>query len=142
MSPHNSRTFNPCYSAAALQGSVARVTHRERLDLTALAEPFRYRVRRDGEGRPVIKGRLGQIEPHDGRWLAVYTDRPRLFVRLWAIPGVRRWQVGDQEARALVPVDHLSEVATLIQARRRRLLTSEAARKRSGLPTVRGTSGL
>ena len=97
--------------------------HPERLDLAALAEPFRYRVRRDGEGHPVISGRLGQIEPHDGGWLAVYTDRPRLIARLWAVPGVRRWQVGDQEARALVPVDALPQVAALIRARRRRQLT-------------------
>jgi hypothetical protein len=111
----------------------------DRLDLTALARPFRYRVVRDTEGLPVIPGRLGQIEVHDGQSLAVYTDRPRLFARLWAVPGVRRWQVGDREARALVRVERLPEVAALIQARRRRQLTSDAARKRSGLPTVRGT---
>jgi hypothetical protein len=114
----------------------------DRLDLTALAQPFRYRVLRDAEGLPIIPGRLGQIEPHDSQTLAVYTDRPRVFARLWAIPGVRRWQVGDQEARALVPVEMLPEVGALIQARRRRHLTSEAARKRSGLTTVRGTSGV
>jgi hypothetical protein len=108
----------------------------DRLDLTALAQPYRYRVVRDEEGRPVIPGRLGQIEPHDGQVLAVYTDHPRLFARLWAIPGVRRWQVGDQEARALVPVERLPEAAALIQARRRRrgrLLTSDQAlRLRAG----------
>ena len=74
----------------------------DQFDLTALAQPFRYRVVRDAEELPVIPGRLGQIEPHDGQRLAVYTARPRIFARLWAIPGVRRWQVGDQEARALV----------------------------------------
>jgi hypothetical protein len=26
---------------------------------------------------------------HDGTALAVYTGRPRLFARLWAVPGVR-----------------------------------------------------
>ena len=31
--------------------------------------------------------------------LAVYTDRPRLFEKLWAIPGVRRHQTGDHEMR-------------------------------------------
>ena len=90
----------------------------------------------------MIPGKLGRLEYHDRVGLAVYSDRPRVFARLWAVPGVRRWQVGDQEARALVPADRLSDVATLIQARRRRLLTPEAARKRSGLPTVRGTSAL
>ena len=110
------------------------------LDLTALARPFRYRVVRDAEGLPVIPGRLGQIEPHDGQALAVYTTRPRVFARLWAVPGVRRWQVGDHEVRGLLAPDALPAVATLIRARRRRTLTPEAARKRSGLPTVRGTS--
>jgi hypothetical protein len=107
--------------------------------LTALASPFRYRVRLDPEGWPIIPGRYGRLEWHDGRSLAAYTDLPRLFARLWALPGVRRWQVGDQEARALVPVEQLPQAAALIQARRRRQLTSEAARKRSGLPTVRVT---
>ena len=85
-----------------------------------LAAPLRLRVIRDGEGWPVIPGRLGQIEYHDGRELAVYTDRPRMIGRLWAVPGVRRWQVGDQEARGLFPVVALPAVAGLIRARRRR----------------------
>jgi hypothetical protein len=90
----------------------------------ALAAPQRYRVRRDGEGWPMIPGRLGQIEYHDGRDLAVYSDRPRLFAKLWAIPGVRRWQVGDQEVRALFPVEALDRVAAVIQARQRRSAAS------------------
>jgi hypothetical protein len=110
------------------------------LDLTALARPFRYRVVRDAEGLPIIPGRLGQIEPHDGQSLAVYSTRPRVFAKLWAGPGVRRWQTGSREMRALFPPERLVEVATGIGARRKRRLTSEAARKRSGLPTVRGTS--
>ena len=77
------------------------------LDLTALAQPFRYRVVRDSEGRPVIPGRLGQIEPHDGQALAVYTNRPRVFGRLWAVPGMCRWQTGGQEMRALFPPERL-----------------------------------
>jgi hypothetical protein len=94
----------------------------------------------DAEGWPAIPGRLGQIEYHDGQALAVYTTRPRVFARLWAVPGVRRWQTGDSEMRALVPPERLVDVATGIGARRKRLLTSEAARKRSGLSTVRGAS--
>jgi hypothetical protein len=77
------------------------------LDLTTLSHPFRYRVLRDPEGRPMIPGKLGRLETHDGATLAVYTDRPRLFTRLWAVPGVRRWQVGDREGRGLVPVNRL-----------------------------------
>jgi hypothetical protein len=61
--------------------------------LRALAAPFRFRVVADPEGFPVIPGRFGSIEYHDGEVLAVYTDRPRLFAKLWAIPvsaGTRR----------------------------------------------------
>jgi hypothetical protein len=112
----------------------------DRLELTALAQPFRYRVVRTDEGWPIIPGRLGQIEVHDDATLAVYSDRPRVFARLWAVPGVRRWQVGDQEARALVPVERLAEVAALIQARCRRHLTSEATRKLGGRTAHRATS--
>jgi len=83
--------------------------------------PGRFKVERDREGWPIIPGRLGRIEWHDpeGRALAVYTDRPRVFARLLVVPGLRRHQTGDQELRALFPVDALPQVARLIKARRR-----------------------
>jgi hypothetical protein len=99
--------------------------------LRALAAPLRLRVTSDREGWPIIPGRLGQIEYHDGVELAVYTDRPRLFAKLWAIPGVRRHQTGDQEMRALFPSEALEQVARVIRAKRRRRgrpLSSEVAR--------------
>jgi hypothetical protein len=77
-----------------------------------LAKSYRLRVQADAEGFPVIPGRYGQIEWYcDGVncWscalpgqfaLAVWSDRPRLFEKLWAIPGVKRHQTGDQEMRA------------------------------------------
>jgi hypothetical protein len=91
-----------------------------RRTLRALAAPFRFRVVRDAEGWPIIPGRAGRIEDHDGCELAVWTDRRRLFRQLWTIPGVRRWQTGDQEMRALFPPEALEPVAGLIRARRRR----------------------
>lgn len=96
----------------------------------ALAAPHRFRVRQDAEGFSLIPGRLGRIEWHDATTLAVYTDRSRLFTRLLAIPGVRRWQIGDQEVRGLM----------LIQACRRRTLTSEGARQKGAGTAYRGTS--
>jgi hypothetical protein len=83
--------------------------------------PGRFKVERDREGWPIIPGRLGRIEWHDpeGRELAVYTDRPRLFARLLSVPGVRRHQAGDQELRALFPVAVLQQVTHVIKARRR-----------------------
>lgn len=89
----------------------------------------------------MIPGRLGQIEWYcDGKdcWscplpgqlaFAVYTDRARLFARLWAIPGVRHWQTGEAEMRAVFPPAALPAVAQAIQARRRRILTPEVAQR-------------
>jgi hypothetical protein len=109
--------------------------------LRALATPRRLRVLVDFCGYPVIPGRFGQIEYHDGVDLAVFTDRPRLHAKLWAIPGVRRHQTGDQEMRALFPPEALDQVASVIRARRRRTLSSAEARRRSGLTaTHRATS--
>ncbi len=83
--------------------------------------PGRFKVERDPEGWPIIPGKLGRIEWHDpeGHELAVYTDRPRFFARLLAVPGLRRHQTGDHELRALFPREALPEVARLIKARRR-----------------------
>ena len=95
----------------------------------------------DIEGFPVIPGHYGQIEWFDGNDLAVYTDRPRLFARLWAIPGVRRHQTGDTEMRAVFSSGALPQVARVIKARRRRTLSPEEARRRGFKPTLRATSG-
>jgi hypothetical protein len=62
----------------------------------ALAGPRRLRVITDAEGYPAIPGRYGRVEWFNGRDLAVYCDRPRVFAKIWAIPGVRRHQTGDQ----------------------------------------------
>ena len=95
-------------------------------DLRYLARPLRLRITRDAEGFPAIPGRYGQIEWFDGRDLAVSSDRPRLFAKLWAIPGVRRHQTGDQEMRAIFPPEALEQVAGVIRARRQRPAASAA----------------
>jgi hypothetical protein len=107
--------------------------------LRELAAARRLRVTRDAEGWPLIPGRLGRIEDNGGPELAVYTARPRLFVRLWAIPGARRWQTGDGELRALFPAEALPAVARVIRARVRRQggASPEAlARARAARPAV------
>ena len=91
-----------------------------------LARAARYRVLADAEGFPVIPGRYGQIEWHDGRDLAVYSERPRVFAKIWAIPGVRQHQTGDREMRALFPREALEQVAGVIRARRQRPAASAA----------------
>jgi hypothetical protein len=114
---------------------VSKRTHEQQrafAELRAIAEPHRLRVRADGEGFPVVPGRYGQVEWTGGPELAVYCDRPRLFRRLSAIPGVRPRQIGDTEMRSLFPPEAIEPVAALIQARRRRIgrpLSPEAARR-------------
>ncbi len=92
--------------------------------LRTLAKPYRFRVQADAEGFPIIPGRYGQIEWFDAPELAVYTTRPRLFAKLWAIPGVKRHQTGDTEMRAVFPPEALRQVAAVIRARRKRTQTS------------------
>jgi len=123
-----------------------------------LAKPHRLFVRTDAEGFPVIPGRYGQIEWYcDGQdcaarfggfcslprqfALAVYTERPRLFQKLWAIPGVKRYQTGDQEMRAVFPPEALEQVAAVIKPRRKRTLSPQAARKLGARTAYRVTSG-
>jgi hypothetical protein len=108
--------------------------------LRTLAAASRLRVRPDDEGWPIIPGRLGQIEYHDGRDLAVFTDRPRVDAKLWPIPGVRRHQTGDREMRALFPHEALEQVAGVIRARRRRSLSPERARRLGAQTAYRATS--
>ena len=110
--------------------------------MIALAQSHRYRVVRDPDGWPIIPGKLGRLEWHDEATLAVYSDRPRLFARLWTVPGVRRWQVGDQEVRGLLSQEALPAVARLIQARRRRPATSAGHLQRAPDPAYRVTSAV
>ncbi len=108
--------------------------------LRTLAKPHRFRIQADAEGFPIIPGRYGQIEWFDGRELAVYSDRPRLFAKLWAIPGVRRHQTGDREMRAVFAPKALEHVARVIMARRKRTRAPEEARRRGFKLTTRTTS--
>src|SRR3989442_838462 len=107
--------------------------------LRRVAKPYRFRVQADPEGFPIIPGRHGQIEWYcdgvncsscllPGQFaLAVYTDRPRLFEKLWAIHGVKRHQTGDSEMRAVFPLEALEQVAAVIRARRKRTQISPAS---------------
>ena len=119
---------------------------RAALRLGALASPHRFRVVADPEGFPIILGRYGQIEWYcDGVrcWscalrgqfaLAVYTDRPRLFEKVWAIPGVKRHQTGATAMRAVFPPEALEQVAAAIKARHKRALSKDEARRRGFKP--------
>src|SRR5207249_10909483 len=83
--------------------------------LRALAKPYRFRLRADAEGFPIIPGRYAQNEWCAARDLAVYSDRPRVSAKLWPIPVVRRHQTGDTEMRPLLPLDALDQVASLLK---------------------------
>src|SRR5438034_8038474 len=108
--------------------------------LRALAKPYRFRVQADVEGFPIIPGRYGRIEWFDGSDLAVYSDRPRVFGKLWAIPGVRRHQTGDSEMRAVFLVEALEQVARVIRAHRKPGIGSEVAKKIGSTTAFGGTS--
>lgn len=109
--------------------------------IRVLAGPLRLRVEPDQEGFPVLPGRYGQIEWTGGADLALYCSRPRLFAKLWGIPGVRRHQTGDTEMRALLPPEALEQVAGVIRARKRRTLSPETARTLGSGTAYRVTSG-
>ena len=66
-----SRAGDPSESHRGPKLAVTEPAYPAMLDLKTLARPFRYRVVHDTEGLPVIPGRLGQIESHDGQALAV-----------------------------------------------------------------------
>jgi hypothetical protein len=107
-----------------------------------LAAPHRFRVRPDAGGFPVIPGSYGRIEwaDPDGKELAVYCDHPRLFEKVWVIPGVRRHQTGDQEMRAKFPPHALGQVAAVIRASRKPGFTSAMAKKAGARTAFKGTS--
>ena len=88
----------------------------------------RARVVRDFEGWPMVPGRMGQVETAlDRTLLAVFTTR-RVVRRLLAIPGVRRHQMGDTEARMRFPADDpacLRAVFSVIRPRVHRVMTAE-----------------
>jgi hypothetical protein len=105
-----------------------------------LAKPLRLRVIPDAEGFPIVPGRYGQIEwycdgvdchgcPVPGTLaLAVHTTHLLKFKPIWAIPGIKRWQTGDQEMRAVFEAPGpLAEVARVIGARRRRQASTAAS---------------
>jgi hypothetical protein len=105
----------------------------------------RWRIFRDAEGYPILRGRTGQIEPHcdgqdchgcpmPGPVFAVWTDHRLKFAELTAIPGVWRWHTGDKEMRALVPPHVVDDVAAVIRVRSRRRISPEQLRRlREGL---------
>jgi hypothetical protein len=88
----------------------------------------RYRIKRDEEGYPYVPGRNGRIEWHDGNEWAAYTNRRRVIKPLLALPGVRRHQTGDTEARVLFTVESLESVAKLFRSYRKVGFTSETGR--------------
>ena|SRR5436190_19253532 len=65
----------------------------------------------------------------DGRDLAFYTNRPRVFARLWAIAGVRQHQTGDAEVGALFIPETLETVVAVIKA------VVDESDVRGGVPT-------
>src|SRR5262245_42129175 len=115
--PKPTRTTTPKGHTPPMPNPDAQVAF---LTIRRLARAHGFRVDRDQEGYGFIPAAFGRIEHHDGIEIAVWSDYPRLFGKLRAIPNVRPHQVGDEEMRGLFPVELLDQVAALIRARRSR----------------------
>jgi len=89
----------------------------------------------DAEGWALVPGRVGQVEvTTDPALLAVYTTRMRVVRRLLAVPGIRRYQMADDEARMLFPASRpeiLREVFKIIRPRVRRAPETANSLKRT-----------
>lgn len=99
-----------------------------------------FRIAADAEGWPMTPGKYGRIEFYTADTLAVFTDGPRTVGKLGGIPGVRRHQIGDTEARVLFPPALLPVVAQALRLQRKRTLSSEEARKRGAKTAYKATS--
>lgn len=120
-----------------------RSTHEQRVlteTLGGFLAPFgSVKVTRDSEGFSVVPGRFGRIEyggpETDGSGDKLYVVLPKTNNRrqgvlrtLLAVPGVQRWQTGDDEARVRLRADDtaaLAAVCQTIRARQRRRLSAE-----------------
>lgn len=94
-----------------------------------MVEPLRLRVTADVEGWPMVRGRYGRLEYHDGVVVSVFTDHRLIRSRLLELPGSRRAQEGDDELRVVVPVSSLAAAGKSILASRRRTLAPEQRAK-------------
>src|SRR3989442_6067931 len=65
---------------------------------------------------------------------------PRLFSKIWSIPGVRRYQTGDSEMRAVFPIEALPAVARVIRAHRKPGIGAEGAKKIGSVTAFAGRS--
>jgi hypothetical protein len=108
--------------------------------LKSIAVPRRWRVIRDSEGYPIVRGRLGHIEAHcdgqdchgcplPGPLLAVWTDHRLQLPKLAAIPDLVPWQRVAGQGRWLFPPRAADEVAAIVRPRKRRQLTPEQLRQ-------------
>ena len=113
------------------------------LDLKTLARPFRYRVVSDAEGLPVIPGRLGQIESHDGQALAVLQHAtPDLRLAVGRAGGSGAGRSGTRRPGRSYRSEALPQAAALIQARRRDTLTSRSPAREVPGPRTELLSGV
>lgn len=112
------------------------------INLKEIAEERGYRITLDESAtidpsrseRPwyyQIPCRRGHIWVWGKNMLAAYCNRPRLFTKLWAIPGVQRYQTGDDEINVKFPPELLDQIAEFLQAKKKRRLTPEQIQKQT-----------
>jgi hypothetical protein len=78
----------------------------------------------------VLPCRYGEIYPHGGGMLAVFTHaRQHVPQRLAEIPGTRLYTDGDDGKTFLFPVGVFGQVAEVVRPRKRRRLSQEQRRR-------------
>jgi hypothetical protein len=113
------------------------------LDLKAIAAD-RYRITLDESAKvdtsrdskvwcTQIPAKHGHVGTYSERELSAFCSGRRLFARLLAIPTVRVVQEGDSEIRVAFSPQHLDQVATLLRARRRTVLSDSERVRRTAL---------
>lgn len=80
-----------------------------------------------------IPCKYGHVGSYSERELSAYCSGRRLFARILAIPSVRVLQQGDLEIRVAFDPQHLDQVAALLRARRRTVLSDSERVRRTAL---------
>ncbi len=108
----------------------------------------RTRLVADVEGWPMVPGRYGRLEwrgveagegpAHGTRRIYADTPRRRMIARLLAMPGVHRWQTGDDEAAVWIAAEDVAAIRTVAGLLRTRVRRApETGRSAVALAEIR-----
>jgi hypothetical protein len=86
-----------------------------------------------------IPCKFGRVGAHSPDELSAYCDRPRRFDRLLSVDGVGTSQRGDRELTIIFPPDQLGQIADILNAKRRPVLSDRERSRRAELARSLGT---